>query len=234
MVSMDIDWVELKAAATDAMRSAYAPYSRFPVGAAALVDDGRIVRGCNVENASYGMTLCAECGVISALHASGGGHLVALSCVDRDGAALMPCGRCRQLLWEHGGPQCLIDARGGALALAELLPYAFDVGDLNRDHTTAEPAPHLRDMLGRGTVFVHPDMVGGKRVWTAYWDGSTGAGHGHNAILDEAPTRVDASDMISWGLARTRRVIVVDAEGEMFWAGEGPAPSEVSKQWTTP
>jgi cytidine deaminase len=229
MMPMDIDWAELKAAATDAMRAAYAPYSRFPVGAAGLVDDGRIVRGCNVENASYGMTLCAECGVISALHSSGGGRLVALSCVDSSGAALMPCGRCRQLLWEHGGPKCLVDARGGPLALAELLPYAFDAGELNRSDPTAEPAPHLRDMLGRGTVFVHPDTVGGARVWTAYWDGSTGVGH--SAILDEAPSRTDASDMIAWGLARTRRVIVVDAEGEMFWAGEGPAPAEVGKPW---
>ncbi|HEY1488069.1 MAG TPA: cytidine deaminase [Micromonosporaceae bacterium] len=231
MAARDIDWAELRAAATDAMHSAYAPYSRFPVGAAALVDDGRIVRGCNVENASYGLGLCAECGLVSALHASGGGRLVGLSCVDRNGAALMPCGRCRQLIWEHGGPECLIDSRSGPLALAELLPYAFDVGDLNRVDTTAEPAPHLHDMLGRGTVFVHPDSVGGARVWTAYWDGSTGVGHGRSAILDEAPTRPNAGDMIAWGLARTRRVIVVDAEGEMFWAGEGPAPSEVSKPW---
>ncbi len=232
MVAMDIDWAELKAAATDAMQSAYAPYSRFPVGAAALVDDGRIVRGCNVENASYGLTLCAECGVVSALYASGGGRLVALSCVDSRGELLMPCGRCRQLIWEHGGPQCLVDARGGPLAMAELLPYAFDVGDLNsRSDPGAAPAPHLRDMLGRGTVFVHPDSVGGARVWTGYWDGSTGVGDGHQAILDEAPSRPDASDVIAWGLARTRRVIVVDAEGEMFWAGEGPAPSEVGKQW---
>src|ERR1700753_2074513 len=95
---MDIDWAELKAAATDAMQSAYAPYSRFPVGVAGLVDDGRIVRGCNVENASYGLGLCAECGLVSALHASGGGRLVAVACVDGNGIALMPCGRCRQLL----------------------------------------------------------------------------------------------------------------------------------------
>ncbi len=232
MMTMDIDWAELKAAATDAMRSAYAPYSRFPVGAAALVDDGRIVRGCNVENASYGMTLCAECGVISALHATGGGQLVALSCVDSSGAPLMPCGRCRQLLWEHGGPRCLIDARGGPLALAELLPYAFDVGDLASVPSVAEPAPHLRDMIGRGTVFVHPDTVDGARVWTAYWDGSSSFSDEQRTILDEAPSRVNASDVIAWGLARTRRVIVIDAEGETFWAGEGPAPVEIDKQWT--
>jgi cytidine deaminase len=233
MLSKDIDWAELQAAATDAMRSAYAPYSKFPVGAAGLTDDGRIIRGCNVENASYGLTLCAECGVVSALHASGGGRLVALSCVDGGGALLMPCGRCRQLLWEHGGPRCLIDADGGPLALAELLPYAFDVADLHRTDPATEPAPHLRDMLGRGTAFVHPDTVGGARVWTAYWDGSTGDGPATSTILDEAPNRPDASDMIAWGLARTRRVIVVDAEGEMFWAGEGPAPAEVSKLWAS-
>src|SRR5450755_2833110 len=98
-----IDWPALRAAATEAMHHAYVPYSNFPVGAAALVDDGRIISGCNVENASYGLTLCAECGVVSALQITGGGSLVALACVDDDGAALMPCGRCRQLFWEHGG-----------------------------------------------------------------------------------------------------------------------------------
>jgi cytidine deaminase len=230
--TVEIDWVALRAAAVDAMHGAYAPYSKFPVGVAGLVADGRVVRGCNVENASYGLTLCAECGLVSALHASGGGRLIAVSCVDADGAALMPCGRCRQLLWEHGGPMCLVDSTTGPIPMSELLPHAFDQRDLDRSvEETVEPAPHLRDMLGRGTVFVHPDMVGGVRVWTAYWDGSTGAAHRHSAILDEAPTRAAASDMIAWGLARTRRVIVVDADGEMYWAGEGPAPSEVSTVW---
>jgi len=98
-----IDWAALRTAAREAMAHAYAPYSKFPVGAAALVDDGRIVSGCNVENASYGLTLCAECGLVSALQASGGGRLVAFACVDGAGAALMPCGRCRQLLFEFGG-----------------------------------------------------------------------------------------------------------------------------------
>lgn len=230
---MDIDWDLLRAAANDAMRGAYVPYSRFPVGAAAFADDGRVVRGCNVENASYGLTLCAECGVISQLHATGGGRIVALSCVDGDGALLMPCGRCRQLLREHGGGECLVDAPGGALAIAELLPYAFDRADLERTGKSLEtqPAPHLRDMLGRGTVFVHPDSVGGARVWTGYWDGSTGVGDGHAAILDEAPSRAGADDVIAWGLARTRRVIVVDADGQMYWAGEGPAPAEVASVW---
>jgi cytidine deaminase len=230
---MDIDWDLLRAAATDVMRGAYAPYSRFPVGAAALVDDGRIVRGCNVENASYGLTLCAECGVVSELHSTGGGRLVALSCVDGVGALLMPCGRCRQLLFEHGGPRCLVDAPGGPLTVGELLPYAFGPADLERtDHSIdTQPAPHLRDKLGQGTVFVHPDSIDGKRVWTAYWDGSTGSGEPKTAILDEAPSRPDAADVIAWGLARTRRVIVVDADGDMYWAGEGPAPGEVARVW---
>src|SRR6059058_5766641 len=106
----EIDWPGLRRAALEAMGRAYAPYSGFPVGAAALVDDGRVVVGCNVENASYGLGLCAACGVASALHAGGGGRLVALPCVGPDGPPLMPCGRCRQLLWEHGGAALLIDA----------------------------------------------------------------------------------------------------------------------------
>ena len=104
------------------------------MGAAALIDDGRIVTGCNVENASYGLTLCAECGLISALHASGGGRLVAVACVDGTGSVLMPCGRCRQLLWEHGA-ECLIDTAAGTLPLSAVLPQAFGAGDLPRsDH----------------------------------------------------------------------------------------------------
>lgn len=125
-----INWPALRTAAQAAMTLAYAPYSEFAVGAAALVDDGRIVVGCNVENASYGLTLCAECGVVSALATSGGGRLVALACVDGAGAALMPCGRCRQLLWEHGGAHMLIDHRSGPLPLASLLPHAFGPDDL--------------------------------------------------------------------------------------------------------
>ncbi len=125
-----IDWDALAAAAVAAMRCAYAPYSSFPVGAAALVDDGRIVAGCNVENASYGLGLCAECGLVSALHASGGGRLVALACVGGDGEALMPCGRCRQLLWEQGGAGLLLKTARGIVPLAELLPDAFGPDDL--------------------------------------------------------------------------------------------------------
>lgn len=124
------DWARLRSAATEAMQHAYAPYSNFPVGAAGLVDDGRVVVGCNVENASYGVGLCAECGLVSALHASGGGRLIAVVCVDRAGAPLMPCGRCRQLLWENGGPDCLIETTRGVRPMREVLPDAFDAGDL--------------------------------------------------------------------------------------------------------
>ena len=112
------------------MTRAYVPYSHFPVGVAGLVDDGRIVVGCNVENASYGLGLCAECGLVSALHASGGGRLLAVACVDRHGDALMPCGRCRQLLWEHGGPDLLLATVRGVLPMRDVLPDAFGADDL--------------------------------------------------------------------------------------------------------
>jgi cytidine deaminase len=128
---VDVDWEELRRLATDVMRRAYAPYSNFQVGVAGLVDDGRVVVGCNVENAAYGVGLCAECGMVSALHSTGGGRLVAVSCVDREGAALMPCGRCRQLLWENGGPGLLVDTPSGIKDMTEVLPDAFDVDDLN-------------------------------------------------------------------------------------------------------
>jgi cytidine deaminase len=116
------------------MLRASAPYSGFPVGAAALVDDGRVVVGCNVENAAYGVGLCAECGLVASLHAGGGGRLVAVTCVGGDGQRLMPCGRCRQLLWENRGPEQLVDTPAGAVQLADLLPSAFDAADLSRDH----------------------------------------------------------------------------------------------------
>jgi cytidine deaminase len=125
-----IDWDALRAAAIEAMGRAYAPYSSFPVGAAGLADDGRIVVGCNVENASYGLGLCAECGMVSALVLSGGGRLLAVACVDRNGDPLMPCGRCRQLLWEHGGPSCLLATPAGVRPMSELLPDAFGPDDL--------------------------------------------------------------------------------------------------------
>jgi cytidine deaminase len=124
------DWDALRAAARDAATHAYAPYSRLQVGVAALVDDGRVVVGCNVENASYGLTLCAECGLVSALHAGGGGRLVALACVSGTGEPLMPCGRCRQLLWEHGGPELLVDTADGPLPMTAVLPHAFGAADL--------------------------------------------------------------------------------------------------------
>lgn len=130
-MSVEIDWEALRAAAREAMTRAYAPYSDFPVGAAALVDDGRVVTGCNVENASYGVGLCAECGLVSALHASGGGRLVAFVCVDRHGSTLMPCGRCRQLLWEHGGPGLVLETVSGMKTMTEVLPDAFGVHDLD-------------------------------------------------------------------------------------------------------
>ncbi|MDT4997138.1 MAG: cytidine deaminase [Pseudonocardiales bacterium] len=124
-MTSSIDWPALRRAALEAMGHAYAPYSRFPVGAAALVEDGRVVTGCNVENASYGLGLCAECGLVSALHSTGGGSLVAFACVDFHGEPLMPCGRCRQLLWEHGGPDLVVDTPDGPKAMTDVLPLAF-------------------------------------------------------------------------------------------------------------
>lgn len=131
-MNIHIDWEVLKTAATLAMKSAYAPYSKYPVGVAGLVDDGRIVSGCNVENASYGLTLCAECGMVSALHATGGGRLVAVACVDGAGEALMPCGRCRQLLFEHGGPELQVWMPTGVRRMKEVLPEAFGPAHLEK------------------------------------------------------------------------------------------------------
>jgi cytidine deaminase len=127
---MAIDWPRLRAAAARAAEQAYAPYSRLRVGAAGETGDGRVVAGCNVENASYGLTLCAECGLVSALHASGGGTLVAVSVVSGDGHPLLPCGRCRQLLMEAGGPGLLVDTEAGPTELARLLPAPFTDADL--------------------------------------------------------------------------------------------------------
>ena len=126
----DIDWAKLRAAATVATTHSYAPYSKLRVGAAALTDDGRVVSGCNVENASYGLTLCAECGLVSALHMSGGGRLRAVVCVDGDGMLLAPCGRCRQLLYEAGGPSLLVLRESGPVTMSSLLPEAFGPDDL--------------------------------------------------------------------------------------------------------
>jgi cytidine deaminase len=125
-----IGWDALLALAAEAMSHAYAPYSGFPVGAAAVVDDGRVVVGCNVENAAYGVTLCAECGLVSQLHITGGGRLTHFACVNRDGDVIMPCGRCRQLLFENGGPDLLVLTVSGVRPMSEVLPDAFGPDDL--------------------------------------------------------------------------------------------------------
>ncbi len=127
---MTPDWEALREAARAMTDRAYAPYSGVLVGAAGLTDDGRVVRGCNVENASYGLGLCAECGLVSDLRASGGGRLVAVAVVAGDGRPLAPCGRCRQLLFEHGGPGLLLDGDDGPVTLGDLLPGAFGPDDL--------------------------------------------------------------------------------------------------------
>jgi len=128
--AMDVDWPALRAAAAQMTERAYAPYSRLHVGAAGVTGDGRMVTGCNVENASYGLTLCAECGLVSALHATGGGTLAAVAVVSGDGQPLLPCGRCRQLLMEAGGPGLLVDTAAGPAELARLLPSPFTGADL--------------------------------------------------------------------------------------------------------
>ena len=128
-----IDWDQLHRSAIEAMKMAYVPYSKFPVGVAALVSDGRIISGCNVENASYGLGLCAECGLVSNLIATGGGRLIAISCVDGQGDYLAPCGRCRQLLFEHGGLDALLMTDDGPQSMATMLPWAFGPDDLDRN-----------------------------------------------------------------------------------------------------
>jgi cytidine deaminase len=126
----EFDWEGLKAEAVAASKRAYAPYSHFPVGAAGVVDDGRVVTGCNVENAAYGVTLCAECGVVSQLHITGGGRLTHFVCVNGEGSVIMPCGRCRQLLWENGGAGLLVWTISGVKPMTEVLPDAFGPEDL--------------------------------------------------------------------------------------------------------
>ena len=127
-----INWDDLVALAHHMTQLSYCPYSHYRVGAAGLAADGRVVRGCNVENAAYGVTLCAECGLVSDLVAGGGGRLLAFVCVDADGAPIMPCGRCRQLLWEHGGPDLLVWTPKGVMTMADVLPQAFDATDLGK------------------------------------------------------------------------------------------------------
>ena len=129
---MEINWDSLHNSAKEIMQKAYAPYSNFKVGVAALVDDGRVVVGCNSENASYGVGLCAECGLISSLTATGGGRLIAAVCVDGDGNYLSPCGRCRQLLFEHGGNEMLFMTPDGPKPMSHMLPWAFGPEDLNK------------------------------------------------------------------------------------------------------
>ena len=130
-----IDWDALRNAARGALAHSYSPYSNFPVGAAALVDDGRVITGANIENASYGVGLCAECSLVSALWMGGGGKLVAFACVDGKGEALMPCGRCRQVLYEHSAPGMLLDTVSGIKTIDEVLPDAFGPRQLEEYHT---------------------------------------------------------------------------------------------------
>src|SRR3954449_9420399 len=165
MGSPEVDWDALRTAAREAMTHAYVPYSTFPVGVAGLVDDGRLVTGCNVENASYGLGLCAECGMVSDLARTGGGRPVRLAGVGGDGQPLMPCGRCRQLLWEHGGSELLVETPTGAVPMTVLLPHAFDVTDLGRsgpkagDAATDVVPQRLHEFVGHGAVFVHRDVA---------------------------------------------------------------------------
>ena len=129
----EIDWDGLRAAARDAATRAYVPYSKFPVGVAALTDTGEVVIGANVENASYGLTLCAECALVSKLHTDGAGsRLVAFTCVDGNGEILAPCGRCRQLLFEHGGKALLVETASGIMTMDDFLPGAFGPDDLEK------------------------------------------------------------------------------------------------------
>ena len=137
----EFDWDALSAAAREVAARAHAPYSRYRVGAAARVDDGRLVVGCNVENAAYGVGLCAECGLVSALHAGGGGRLTHFVCVNGEGSVIMPCGRCRQLLWEAGGPELLVLTVRGVRPMTEVLPDAFGATDLaSTDRAAVEEA----------------------------------------------------------------------------------------------
>lgn len=127
----EIDWDDLRAQALNITANAYVPYSNYPVGAAALTNAGEIIVGCNVENAAYGVTLCAECAIISTLITGGGGTLVAFTCCNKNGETIMPCGRCRQLLWEHGGPDLQVDTPSGIKPMSAVLPDAFGPEDLN-------------------------------------------------------------------------------------------------------
>src|ERR1700749_3958317 len=158
---MNIDWPQLRGAAVDVAGRAYAPYSRLRVGAAGLTGDGRVVMGCNVENASYGLTLCAECGLVSALHAAPPPEengaapplLIAVAVVAGDGDPLLPGGRCRQLLLEAGGPGLLVDTASGPVTLADLLPASFGTADLAARRDQAAPPPPPQS--GHGSQLLH-------------------------------------------------------------------------------
>lgn len=139
----DNDWQRLRQAAVDVAGRAYTPYSGYPVGAAALVDDGRLVVGCNVENAAYGVTLCAECGLVSELHAGGGGRLTHFVCVNGLGEVIMPCGRCRQLLFEHGGRDLQLWTVSGVRSMAQVLPDPFGPDDLDHVHEADQSRPDV-------------------------------------------------------------------------------------------
>ena len=136
-----MDWEKLTAEAVAVAERAYAPYSGFPVGAAAMVDDGRLVVGCNVENAAYGVVLCAECGLVSQLHVTGGGRLTHFVCVNGLGEVIMPCGRCRQLLFEHGGRSLVLMTPLGERTMDEVLPQAFGPDDLRHVTDARQGAP---------------------------------------------------------------------------------------------
>jgi cytidine deaminase len=173
---MAINWPELRAAAIDVASRAYAPYSRLRVGAAGLTSDGRVLTGCNVENASYGLTLCAECGLVSALHAtppaaSGAAPplLIAVAVVAGDGDPLLPCGRCRQLLLEAGGPGLLVDTASGPVTLADLLPASFGTADLAaRRDPAAPPLPPLPPQQSHGSQLLHQSQEATAPCQTSY------------------------------------------------------------------
>lgn len=143
----DVPWEELRAQATAMLEHAYVPYSGYQVGVAGIAQDGRVVAGCNVENASLAVTLCAECGMVSDLVRTGGGKLHAVVCVDAVGKYLVPCGRCRQLLHEHGGRDVLLLLEGGVHRLEQLLPLAFGPDHLAEaaERRAAQAATYLAD-----------------------------------------------------------------------------------------
>ena len=136
-----VDWPLLRQAAVEAAQAAHCPYSGLQVGAAAIVDDGRIITGCNVENASYGLGLCAECTLVGQLRLTGGGRLVAVACRSGEGELLMPCGRCRQVLYEFGGPELLVESPSGPSPMSAVLPDAFGPEHLPAARTAPDPAP---------------------------------------------------------------------------------------------